>query len=109
MKSTIKYLAAALIAVSVASCDMDLGPDSESKEKTEKSGYTMENFNKLKTGMSYRECKKILGQKGELVSESSVGDMTMKQYQWIIDDYGGSIQLIFTNGKLDTKSQMGLK
>lgn len=77
-------------------------------EPVKKSGVTMENFNKIKTGMRYADVVEILGQEGEVISESEVAGINTIMYQWS----GGmlsNMNAMFQNGKLVNKAQFGLK
>ncbi|NNE98015.1 MAG: DUF3862 domain-containing protein [Pyrinomonadaceae bacterium] len=64
-------------------------------------------FNEVKTGMSYDEAKKILGE-GELVSESRIASTTLTSYIWKGPKYS-SIRASFKNDELSNKYQSGLK
>ncbi len=71
---------------------------------------TLDEYNQCQTGMSYQECVEIIGGEGEPLAETNILDMNSSVYVW----YGGSdgisnATLYFTNGKLTTKAQMGLK
>ena len=75
------------------------------------SGVTMANFNRIKTGMKYDEVVKILGKEGEVLSESDVAGYKTIMYKWDGDEggFGANMNAMFQNGKLNTKSQFGLK
>jgi len=64
-------------------------------------------FNEIKTGMSYDEAKKVLGE-GELTSESKLLNTTLTSYTWKGPKYS-SIRISFKNGELTNKYQSGLK
>ena len=64
-------------------------------------------FNEVKTGMSYDEVKKILGD-GEVVSESRILKTTLTSYIWKGPKYS-SIRTSFKNDELSNKYQSGLK
>ena len=71
---------------------------------------TLDEYNQCQTGMSYQECVEIIGGEAEPLAETNILDMNSSVYVW----YGGSdgisnATLYFTNGKLTTKAQMGLK
>lgn len=82
-------------------------------------GVTLENFNRLKPAMAYDQVKLILGSGGTLISETTIGETTTRMYQWEADGFGevslmsglemGNMNAMFQNGKLQTKSQFGLK
>jgi hypothetical protein len=68
---------------------------------------TLENYNKLKPGMSREDVDALLGS-GQQVSSSSGGGHTFTVDTWIDDDFN-SIILTFDNDKLSSKAQSGLK
>ena len=71
---------------------------------------TMENFNKVSTGMSYNQVVEIFdGNQGELQSSSSYGGITMSIYVWTNDSGSRIVSIMFENGAVTTKSQIGLK
>ena len=71
---------------------------------------TMDEFEKIKNGMTYKQVTAIVGGPGELlVGAGNPGDQ-----RYTVQFYGeGSMeanaQLVFQGGKLDSKAQMGLK
>jgi Domain of Unknown Function with PDB structure (DUF3862) len=82
-------------------------------EKVDSSGdeekiVTYEEYKKIKNGMSYDEVKKIIGQDGEEISNTSAGGFKTVMYQWMNAD-GTNAEVMFQNDKVDTKSQFGLK
>jgi Domain of Unknown Function with PDB structure (DUF3862) len=74
----------------------------------EKRIVTYEEYKKIKNGMSYDEVKKIIGQDGEEISNTSAGGFKTVMYQWMNAD-ATNVEVMFQNGKVDTKSQFGLK
>jgi hypothetical protein len=68
---------------------------------------TMENFNKIKTGMSRTDVEALLGGKGKQISSTSGGGITYTVDQWEGENYD-SIILSFDNDKVSFKSQAGL-
>lgn len=77
-----------------------------------RNGYTMAQFNRLKTGMSYQQCVQILGNEGELSAENVNENfgLTVRMYTWSTHEPGAPVILLsFTNGRLDAKSQSGLR
>lgn len=64
-------------------------------------------FNEVKTGMSYDDVKKILGE-GELTSESKILDRVSQSYTWKGPKYS-NIRATFSKGELTNKYQTGLK
>ncbi|MGE7837167.1 DUF3862 domain-containing protein [Viridibacillus arvi] len=72
---------------------------------------TKKEFNKIKNGMSYKSVKKIVGGKGELISE--VGQKGDPYYTYMIMYYGkdgiSNANFTFQGGKLQMKAQFLLK
>jgi hypothetical protein len=65
-------------------------------------------YDRVSSGMNYREVASILGQSGEEVSSSDFAGNSAKMYSWKNED-GSNISILFQNGKLVTKAQYGLK
>lgn len=71
---------------------------------------TLETFEKCSQGMTYQECCEVIGLYGELVSEMEVMGSTVQNYSWKGNGgIGSSASMAFTNGKLTSKLQVGLK
>ena len=75
---------------------------------TKKGALTMENFKKLKTGMSYKQTVEILGGEGDQMSSTEIAGRTSTTYMWSAGTFS-NVTLTFQNDKLTTKFQMGLK
>jgi len=83
-------------------------PDTDETPSRPNAGkITMENFNKIKTGMSRTDVEALLGGKGKQISSTSGGGVAYTVDQWEGDDYD-SIILSFDNDKVSFKSQAGL-
>jgi Domain of Unknown Function with PDB structure (DUF3862) len=80
-------------------------PEPAVKENDE---VTMEEFNKIKNGMTYEEVVKIIGFEGTEMSSSEIGGIKTIMYSWQNDD-GSNMNAMFQNNKLNTKAQFGLK
>lgn len=65
-------------------------------------------YDKLKTNMTYDEVKSILGEGGELTYEYKEEDYSAETYIWTNEDES-YLSVDFTDGKLESKSQYGLK
>ena len=86
----------------------------EPEEKTESNAATISKaeFEKLKTGMSYKEAVEIIGGAGEMLSETgTVGEeLHTVMYMWKGEgQLGANANIMFQNDKLNTKAQAGLK
>ena len=68
---------------------------------SDKSEYiTMDEYNKIETGMSYDEVSKIIGSKGELSTQSEANGYTIEIYTWYGNGTAGSnANVTFENGK----------
>ncbi|SMP05774.1 protein of unknown function [Laceyella tengchongensis] len=80
-------------------------PEPAVKENDE---VTMEEFKKIKNGMTYEEVVKIIGFEGTEMSSSELGGIKTIMYSWQNDD-GSNMNAMFQNNKLNTKAQFGLK
>lgn len=71
---------------------------------------TLNEYNRLRTGMTRSEVYDIVGSFGELLSESSTNGYEIAIYSYEgYGETGANAQLMFINRKLDTMSQYGLK
>lgn len=78
------------------------------KTNSSKSALTLEKYNQIKNGMSYREVVEIIGAEGTEMSSSEIGKYKTASYKWEGDNY----QFIFgtfQNDKLLSKTQANLK
>ncbi len=91
-----------------SSSDSEPAKEPEKKEKKEDRTVTKEEYDKLKTGMSYKEVVKIIGFEGEEMSQNEVGGTKTVMYMWQNPD-GSNMNAMFQNDKLIQKSQFGLK
>lgn len=70
-------------------------------------GVSIDNFNKIKLGMSYDEVKSIIGSEGDQTGMQKTSSFESARYQWK-NDTRGTINVTFTNGALTYMSQFGL-
>ena len=70
---------------------------------------TLDKFNKIKTGMTYKEVVNIIGSEGTLSTESSYAGQTMRIYGWYASNGISNATISFMNGKVNGKSQIGLE
>lgn len=68
---------------------------------------TLDKFNQLQDGMKYEEVSGIIGE-GDLQSSMFILGSTFDTYQWKADNFS-YVSISFQNGKLNSKSQFGLK
>jgi hypothetical protein len=68
----------------------------------------MANYNKIKTGMSYKEVVAIMGSEGEESFSSESGKFKVANYKWSGDNFS-FIMITTMNGKVSSKSNFGLK
>ena len=69
---------------------------------------TLAKFAQLKDDMPISEVERILGGPGEEVSSSKGGGITFTVYKWSEENFT-SVIITFRQGKLMTKTQVGLK
>ena len=85
---------------------------SQSSTPENKGTITMEEFESIKTGMSYEEVCEIIGSEGELLSEVDTGigeEYHTVMYAWKGDAVGANANVTFQGGKVTAKAQFGLK
>nr|DAX89274.1 MAG TPA: Protein of unknown function (DUF4236) [Caudoviricetes sp.] len=82
---------------------------------------TLDEFNKIQTGMTYDEVVKIIGSQGELLSQADMelkgleelgiksGDLKTEMYMWYGADNISNANVMFQGGKVISKAQLGLK
>ncbi|MEZ5344835.1 MAG: DUF3862 domain-containing protein [Pyrinomonadaceae bacterium] len=68
---------------------------------------TMENYKKVKPGMTYKEVVEILGEEGDEVSSTNIAGFKTSTYMWRSGSFT-NVTLTFQNEKLMSKFQMGL-
>lgn len=69
---------------------------------------TKEEYDRLKTGMSYEQAAAVIGADGEELSSNEIGGTKTIMYKW--QGAGiGNMNAIFQNDKLVSKSQFELK
>ena len=81
-----------------------------SERKSDEPMLTLAKFGQIQTGMSYDEVVAIIGNNGVEQSTSEVGDIRTVMVSWANPGLmQGNASIIFQNGKLMSKSQLGLK
>nr|WP_088326653.1 DUF3862 domain-containing protein [Bacillus cereus] len=82
------------------------------EEQKNKPGISRDEFDQIQNGMSYEEVKNIIGSDGKVISESGqTGDQFYTiMYSWKSEKgLGANARFMFLEGKLQNKSQFGLK
>jgi hypothetical protein len=83
---------------------------SSSPSSTSKSALTMDKYNQIKNGMSYKEVVAIVGSEGTETMSSGEGKYKVTSYQWKGDDDKYEyIYAVFMGDKLSSKTQANLK
>ncbi|MEC9067809.1 MAG: hypothetical protein VX569_11080 [Pseudomonadota bacterium] len=71
---------------------------------------TLAEFQALRTGMPPEQVAEIVGSTGELISESELGGVHTAMYQLEGEgDLGANASVMFQNGELVQKAQIGLR
>lgn len=86
-------------------------PSKDNKNANEPT-ITLEEFNKIKNGMTYEEVVKIVGGEGTLQSEAGDGQYKISMYSWEGEGgLGANANVTFegTKKKVTAKAQFGLK
>jgi hypothetical protein len=80
-----------------------------STAKREGAGVTMENYNKLQTGMTYEQVVSILGEEGKEMSSNDIAGYRNVMYMWKAGGFSvGNMNAMFQNGALIQKAQFEL-
>ncbi len=86
----------------------NVNEDKNSSNNSKGALITLDEFNKIETGMSYKDVVNIIGANGTLSSESSIGNYTTQIYTWYGSVFGANANVTFQNGKVIGKAQAGL-
>lgn len=84
------------------------------EQRSSRSGnITLDQFNRIRTGMSYQQVVQILGREGEVISEVDLGlgaQYHTIMFQWSNDGFlAGNMNATFQGGRLSSKAQFGLR
>ena len=74
----------------------------------DKSGLTLDKYNQIKNGMSYKEVVEILGKEGVETMDSGSGKYRVQSFKWEGNDYK-FITIVMTGDKVSSKFQANLK
>lgn len=72
-------------------------------------GVTLANFKRVETGMTYAEVTEIFGRPGDLSMETELAGTKMEIYSWRAKMGFGNVTISFTDGRVASKAQFGLK
>jgi len=89
-------MAVLLLALLLAGCGGNSGESSDD--------ITLEQFNRIETGMDYSEVVAILGRSGELFHEAGV----TRVYHWEDNSSSALVTVIFVDGEVNATAQVGL-
>ncbi len=85
-------------------------PPNTSTETNDLEYITLDEYNSIKNDMTYDEVVKLIGSNGTSMSESSVGNVSIKIISWYGNGFNGSnANVTFTNNKVTGKAQIGLE
>lgn len=83
-------------------------PSNSSTKSDDKSELTLDKYNQIKNGMSYKEVVDILGKEGTETMDSGSGKYRVQSFKWEGDDYK-FITIVMTGDKVSSKFQANLK
>lgn len=101
-----------LVAGSIAmTINMNSGIQKSVSGVSNESEYmTMEEYNKIETGMTYEEVVEIVGSSGESMSKVEGNGTVIEMFTWYGNGMAGSnANVTFQNGKVTGKAQVGLE
>jgi len=83
--------------------------DQSTSTKRSGAGVTVENYNKLQTGMTYEQVVDILGEEGKEMSSNDIAGYKNIMYMWKAGGFSiGNMNAMFQNGALVQKAQFEL-
>ena len=83
--------------------------DQSTSTKRSGAGVTMENYNKLQTGMTYEQVVDILGEEGKEMSSNDIAGYKNVMYMWKAGGFSvGNMNAMFQNDALIQKAQFEL-
>lgn len=81
---------------------------SDSPKSSDSKELTLEKYNQIKNGMSYKEVCDILGKEGVETMDSGSGKYRVQSFKWEGNDYK-FITIVMTGDKVSSKFQANLK
>ena len=115
MKTIALACLAVVLCLSLCGCgspnDLIKGTDADIIQS--EASISLEEFNRIETGMTYQEVCAIVGGEGTLGSSVDTGlgsEYKTEMYQWTGDGaIGANANVTFQGGKVISKAQVGLK
>jgi hypothetical protein len=80
----------------------------KTKTSSSKNALSMEKYNQIKNGMSYKQVVEILGSEGTETMSSGEGKYKVTSYKWEGEDFQ-FITVVFMGDKVNSKVQANLK
>lgn len=99
----------ASVPASAPAADAPAAAPAEPTEAPAPKGVTKAQFDAIATGATFEEVVAAIGQPKATMSESEIMGVKSASYQWEGEGFGANIIMMFSDGKLMTKSQFGLK
>lgn len=109
MKTRIRTLSVSVLVAGLLGSTAISAPALASDTATRSPGcVTYSEYKRAKTGMTVSQVAKLFGTKGKQSSKSSNFGITVEIRSYNGCTQFGVVSVLFTNGRLDTKSQAGL-
>lgn len=109
MKKIAKLLVIGVLALTVTGCgSVEVEINGNDKNES-KGGITLDEYNKITTGMSYDDVKEIVGDKCSKSSSAELAGMTQEIYTCDGESSDSTVMLTFQNDSLTLKTQVGLE
>ena len=70
---------------------------------------TADKYDRIEEGMAYEDVVGIIGGEGALLSQSEIGGMKAEIYAWYGEDGVSNANVTFSDGKVQSKAQVGLE
>ena len=112
MKKTVILLLIIVLNLSLCSCGNanKLIRGSNADVINSSASMSLNEFNQIETGMTYEEVCEIVGGEGTLSSSVDLGEYKTEMYMWTGDGtIGANANVTFQQGKVISKSQLGLQ
>jgi len=110
------WIAAAVAGLGICGVVATMGGDdgaapTPTATKAAGAGLTLANFESIKTGDDCAALEALFGAPGTLTSETAVDDLKIQMFDWTKESLTNVavVSIMCHNGKVDTKSQVGLR